>query len=126
MQAASCYAQFGLTVFQKLLVSALRLDGEIDVYKRDSLRKALEPLESVDLAIIDVSELAYFDLTLVNGLVHLKNRMLARNAASTVCLVGVRPSLRKILDLTGLAAMFEVSVDRAPEPHEITEVANQG
>lgn len=125
-RAASCFAQFWVYVFQKLLVTALRLDGEIDVSKREGLRKALEPSESAQLAIIDVSALAYFDLTLINGLIHLRNRMLAQNAASTVCLVGVTPSLRKVLDLTGLAEAFEFRADCAPEPHEVAEGARQG
>lgn len=104
-------------------IAALRLEGEIDVYACLTLRRALEPLEGVELAIIDVSKVTYFDLTLINALVHLKSQMLARNGASTVQLVGATPFLRRILAITELSTMFDLPAECALESCDATRVA---
>lgn len=89
----------------------VHLKGHIDVYARDRLYKALEPLEGARIAIVDVSAVMYFDLTLINALLQLKNRMSARNGASSIQLVGATPFLRKVLDILGLSRMFDLPAE---------------
>jgi hypothetical protein len=92
-------------------IRTIRLEGDIDVFVRERLHLALAPLEGVDLAIIDVAKVAHFDLTLVNGLLHLKNCMSARNQASSVRLIGTTPFLRRVLGITKLSAAFGLPVE---------------
>lgn len=87
--------------------SDLELTGDIDIYRRAELTTALVGLEDAELAVVYVSKVTYFDLTLISGLVHLKKRMSARNPASIVRLVGASPHMRRVFDLTGLSPMFE-------------------
>lgn len=88
-------------------VVVLDLTGEVDVYGRADLSKALEALEDADVAVVDLTNVTYFDLTLVNGLVHLKNQMSARRAGSTVQLVGATPNLKRVFQMTNLTPAFE-------------------
>jgi anti-anti-sigma factor len=87
-------------------VGVLELGGEVDVYTRAELRKALEPLTDAEIAIVDLSQLRYSDLSLINGLMHLRNRMSAKREP-VVRLVGVSPQLKRIFELIQLAQAFE-------------------
>ncbi len=71
------------------------------------MSKALEALEDADIAVIDLTKVTYSDLTLINGLVHLKKQMSARRATSIVRLVGAKPNLMRIFQITNLAPTFE-------------------
>jgi len=88
-------------------VAVLELRGEVDIYRRADLRKALEALEDADIAVVDITKVTYSDLTLINGLVHLKKQMSARRATSVVRLVGAKPNLVRIFEVTNLAPTFE-------------------
>lgn len=91
----------------KSSVVALELRGEIDVYRRPDLVRALDTLKDADIAVVDLTKVAYFDLTLITCLVHLKNQMSAQNAESVVRLVGAKPNLKRVFEITQLAATFE-------------------
>jgi anti-anti-sigma factor len=98
----------GCVILVQPVTKTVRLQGEIDLCRRETLRRALERLEDADLAIVNLSRVTYFDLTLVNGLVHLKNHMSFRSKTSTVRLVGAPPILATILKIIELSSMFDL------------------
>lgn len=91
-----------------LATQMLSLEGEVDIYERDRLYSALESFEDADLAIIDLAKVTYFDLTLINGLVRLRNRMLVQKGASRIYLVGASSLLKRVLEITELLAIFHL------------------
>ena len=95
-------------------VRRVELTGEIDIYRTAEVDGALVSVENADLAIVDLAKVTYFDLTLINGLVRLRRRMSARRQDSIVRIDGATAHLRRILEVTNLASVFELSSSREP------------
>ena len=84
----------------------LVVSGELDIATVDELvagaRAALDSGTSV--LRIDVSGVTFVDSTGLGALVRLRNE--AEQHGRRLDLVGVRPELRRVLDLTGLSEIF--------------------
>ncbi|MBV9719342.1 MAG: STAS domain-containing protein [Candidatus Eremiobacteraeota bacterium] len=89
-------------------VVRIHLRGEYDIASAEKLRALLAPAEEAQTAIIDLSEATYIDSATLNSLCRLKVRMVARRGGS-VHLVGVKPIHRRLLHITNLDRLFEIS-----------------
>jgi hypothetical protein len=98
-------------VLRQSRIRALQLTGDIDISVRNDFYAALESLADADLAVIDVGEIGYFDLTLINGLIGLKERMAATDATKVVRLLGSSEFMRRILEIADVSPMFDLPVD---------------
>lgn len=81
---------------------AIAISGDIDLSSADELFRLEERLFGRQSIVLDVTELKHVDSTFLRFLVKLK----ARDQSTTVKLVGVKPQLRRILEITGLSRTF--------------------
>lgn len=89
-------------------VVRVTLAGEFDISNTDRLAELLQPAESADTVIVDMTRTTFVDLKALRCLVHLKKRLLA-NGGGVVRLVGVMPHIRKMLSLIAADRLFEFS-----------------
>lgn len=95
-----------------LVAEAVRiaLRGEFDMSNKAQLKALLHPGELAEMVVIDMSETAYLDATALTCLIRLKKAVIA-NGGGEVHLIGVTPNIRKLLTLTKLDSMFQISDD---------------
>lgn len=90
----------------------LLVSGELDIATVDQLvgeaRAALESATSV--LRIDLAGVTFVDSTGLGALVRVRNE--AEQQGRHVDLVGVRPEVRRVLDLTGLSEIFPDEPER--------------
>lgn len=86
----------------------LQMSGEFDISNKDRLRALLQPGESADYVIIDMTNTTYIDSSALHCLIHLKRQQTERNGG-TIHLVGVHPNIRKVFAITQLDALFEIN-----------------
>jgi anti-anti-sigma factor len=86
----------------------LRLSGEYDISRKDELNAALSAAYNATEAILDVRDVSYIDSTAIECLIRLRKRM-SENGSSLIRLVGPTRQVRKVLQLTGLHQVFELS-----------------
>lgn len=92
--------------------------GEFDIGNKDSLAALLLPAESAEAVIIDMSGTTYIDSSALHCLVHLRTNLMARNGGS-VQLMGLRPNIRRLFSVTGLAGLFGLNHTHAPVDRDI-------
>ena len=90
------------------LVAITLKGGEYDIARRDELHAELAPAETAPVAAIDFSKVEFADSTALGCLLHLKKRMGERHDNPVIRLSGVRPSIERLLDITGLTKIFEI------------------
>jgi anti-sigma B factor antagonist len=83
----------------------VRLEGEIDAANAAAVeRRLLAYAERADgEVVIDCSGLEFLDSTGLRALVYV-----AQRAEHRTVLVGLKPAYRRLLELTGLASVFEL------------------
>jgi anti-anti-sigma factor len=86
------------------------LTGELDLADRERLLELLRPAEAAEDVVIDVREVPYMDSTALGCLVRLKRKQLERGNGS-VRLTNVEPTVERLLRLTGLDQLFEITND---------------
>lgn len=84
------------------------MSGEFDISNKDGLSAILQPGESADYVIVDMTDTTYLDSSALHCLTHLKKQLMARSGGA-IHLIGVRPNLRRMFTITGLDALFEIS-----------------
>jgi anti-sigma B factor antagonist len=83
------------------------LRGELDAHNADTLRAVLgEQLDQTPTLIVDMSGLSFIDSTGLGVLVGALRR--ARSLGGDISLVVTKPTIRKVLTMTGLDRTFEV------------------
>jgi anti-sigma B factor antagonist len=83
------------------------LRGELDAHNADHLRGVLsDQLDETPTLIVDMSGLSFIDSTGLGVLVGALRR--ARSLGGDISLVVTRPTIRKVLTMTGLDRTFEV------------------
>lgn len=85
----------------------VHLSGDIDLHVRTQLECSLEPLVDASGAIIDVADVGYAGTTLLTALIRLVKARSAHGNALPLHLVGVRESIRRILDLTHVSQLVQ-------------------
>ena len=90
-------------------VPRLRLVGEMDAGTVGTFRSALAEVGDTDSGrvILDLGELDFIDSTGLGALVGALRRF--RDVGGDVILVGVRPRVAKLLELTGLDRAFTIA-----------------
>jgi len=90
-------------------VEVVELSGDIDVHTGDDLRSLLTELDAAGVTriVVDLCMVQYVDSTGLGILLAALKRAHARGGF--VCLVVARPNLARMLEITGLAAVFGVS-----------------
>lgn len=86
----------------------IALRGEFDISDKARLTALLHPGEFAETVVIDMSETTFLDATALTCLICLKKAMIA-NGGGELQLIGVTPNIRKLLTLTKLDSMFEIS-----------------
>jgi anti-sigma B factor antagonist len=94
--------------------AVVTVSGEIDLYTAPRLRGELASVLAVDHAVqvlVDMSGVGFCDSTGMNVLLAAMKR--AGEQGGSLSLAGLRPAVRKILQVTGLDSVFTVLDDTA-------------
>lgn len=105
-----------LTVKNELAPETVRiaLRGEFDMSDKARLTALLLPGEYAETVILDMSETTYIDTTALGCLVRLKKAMIA-NGGGELHLFGVTPTIRRVLTITKLDTIFQITGSWAGE-----------
>jgi anti-anti-sigma factor len=90
-----------------LNVSIISLVGEFDLTERTSIEDGFAVAKGAAAVIIDFTKARYIDSTVLSGLVRLRRTILDRKAR--LMLAGLGPPLGRLLQVTGLSALFETA-----------------
>ena len=87
-------------------VTTLRLNGELDASTAPTVRDAVVRLisEGHSHLVFDCGQLGFIDSTGLGVLIGARSRGLAANGS--VALTGVKPSLQRLLTVTGIDGLF--------------------
>jgi anti-anti-sigma factor len=86
--------------------ATLRLEGGLDIYRRDEIEIQLPKPGSVDRVIIDCSSATSIDSTILTMLMRYRRSFASAGGDPVNIIVIVEPSLRRIFDLAGLSRML--------------------
>lgn len=87
--------------------SSIELSGDIDLASSGTLSLLEKKLHGRENIVFDVRGLQHVDTTFLRFLVRLREHAV-NEEFTAVELIGVKPNLRRILEITGLARMFAV------------------
>ncbi len=90
-------------VAQARVRDAAHLRGEFDPWSRDRLDAALAPLAGRRHAVIDVRDVTYAGVTLLNGVAALLRKRRRRFGDDPVRIVGAAPIVRRLFGVSDLA-----------------------
>jgi anti-sigma B factor antagonist len=82
--------------------AVVHFTGDLDYTRLDEIVAAFAAFDETDIAIIDLSDVAYVDSRFLGEIARLYQRLDERGAPFAVRIVGARPSVRRIFDLTSL------------------------
>ncbi len=85
--------------------TVLAVGGEVDIVTVESFRQALEDAQRSPRVVVDLSEVTFMDSAGINALVGAYHRV---SPESELRLVGLRPNIRRLLEITGLLELFRV------------------
>lgn len=85
--------------------SSIELSGDIDLASSGTLSLLEKKLHGRENIVFDVRGLQHVDTTFLRFLVRLREHAV-NEEFTAVELIGVKPNLRRILEITGLARMF--------------------
>jgi anti-anti-sigma factor len=91
-------------------VSLVLLRGELDLAAAAALRARVDAAAAGGL-IIDLREVTFIDSSMLRELVNARHEL--RRHGSRLVLSGVPAAVRRLLDLTGTAELFETASTRA-------------
>ena len=86
-------------------VTTVMLEGDIDLYNADEFKSSLQGIDGD--VILDCTALDYIDSTGLGVLVAAFDRQKQK-----VKIVGLKPHLFRIFELTGLTAVFDIEVGK--------------
>jgi anti-sigma B factor antagonist len=102
---------FGITVLQKDDEVIVRLNGRTTVNSspalRDRLLEVLSNKPSPRVVTVDLSEVSYIEASGIATLIEALK--VARHRHMTFCLRGLRGSVLRLFEVTGVLALFETS-----------------
>lgn len=106
-----------VTVDTRSEVPIVKVVGEIDIATVPTFVRHLDEIPvGVSQVIIDFSELTFIDSSGLNALVACQKRLDDGNQGCTIRLVATRPSILKVLEVTGLDEVFPTTptIEDAP------------
>ncbi|MGA2211482.1 MAG: STAS domain-containing protein [Acidimicrobiales bacterium] len=87
----------------------VRVVGEVDIATAPALRERLEQvLASATRVVVDLSEVTFLDSTGLSVLVGAWKQLSGEDSEGDLRLVVVRPTIQKVLEITGLDQVFSV------------------
>jgi len=86
----------------------IRLRGELDYARKSELAALLQPLAAANSAIVDMRGVRFLDTSALACLIGLRRQMLAAHGTARIILVGLRPELRRVFEISDLTAAFEL------------------
>lgn len=100
--------ELGVRVVQYDEEAVVAVDGELDIATVPELQREVESLwaRSMDVLTVDLEQVAFMDssgLRLLNEL-----RVQAQDRDVTFALYGVQPPVLRVLEVTGMAPLFEL------------------
>lgn len=98
-----------------MTISVVKLDGDLDFSRKADIEATLAQADSVDIAVVDLSEVSYIDSSCLSSLAVLKKRMQENGTAAILRIAGANESLSRIFQICGLDKSFEMcaSVEQA-------------
>jgi anti-sigma B factor antagonist len=97
----------------------VHLEGELDLATAPALAEALNGLDaSGGPVVVDLTDVGFLDSSGLSTLLQARQRLADDGRGAELRLVVTRPSILRVLDVTGLADVFAVydSVDGATSP----------
>jgi anti-anti-sigma factor len=91
-------------------VALLVFRGELDLAAASAMRGRVESVAGTGL-VIDLRDVTFVDSSALRELLHARQTVVA--AGARIVLAGVPPAVRRLLELTGTASMFETAPTRA-------------
>lgn len=85
------------------------MSGDIDITCGPELSKLEKRLVKSDSVVIDVTNVHFVDTTFLRFLLRLR-RHANKTERSAIKVIGVRPRLRRIFEVTGLMRLFDVQL----------------
>jgi anti-sigma B factor antagonist len=84
------------------------VEGEVDIATAPELQREVEPLwaRPLNALTVDLERVSFMDSSGLRALNELRTR--AEQSDVTFALFGVQPTVRRVLDVTGMAAFFEL------------------
>ena len=98
----------GIRIVQFDDEAVVALDGELDIATAPELQREIEPLwaRPVKVLTVDLQGVDFMDSSGLRALNELRTAAGERDV--TFALFGVQPTVRRVLDVTGMASLFEV------------------
>jgi anti-anti-sigma factor len=96
--------------------AVLHVRGDVDLATAPKLQAALEELDT-GAVVVDLTEVTFLDSSGLSALVQARKRLTEGPTGATFRLVVARPSIRRVLEVTGLTQVFTVceTLDEATE-----------
>jgi anti-anti-sigma factor len=102
--------------------ATIRLEGGLDIYRRDEIESLLPKPGSADRVIIDCSSATSIDSTILTLLMRYRRSFASAGGDPVNIIVVVEPSLRRIFEIAGLSRVLTI-VSAPGRPSAATEGA---
>jgi anti-sigma B factor antagonist len=88
--------------------AVVAVEGELDIATVSELQREIEPLwaRPLNVLTVDLERVDFMDSSGLRALNELRTR--AEENDVTFALFGVQPTVRRVLDITGMASFFEL------------------
>jgi anti-anti-sigma factor len=88
--------------------AVVAVEGELDIATVPELQREIEPLwaRPLNVLTVDLERVEFMDSSGLRTLNELRTR--AEESDVTFALFGVQPTVRRVLDVTGMASVFEL------------------
>lgn len=97
----------------------LKLEGGLDIYRREQIAALLPDPASVDRVVIDCSDATSIDSTILTLLMRYRRSFAAAGGDAVNIIVIVKPALRRTFDIAGLSRVLTiVSAPARTKPQE--------
>jgi anti-anti-sigma factor len=91
--------------------TVLTVGGEVDIVTVESFDEALRNAQRSPRVVVDLSEVTFMDSAGINALVGAYHRV---GPDCELRLVGLRPNVRRVFEITGLLELFRVDPSDDP------------
>jgi anti-anti-sigma factor len=102
-------------------VAVIRLDGELDIARKQELREALHVAPSARAILLDLEKVTYADSTALAEL--LRFRAEAQRDGVPVALVATSPQFNRVIAYAGLNEVFSIFEERGAALNHLESVA---
>lgn len=104
----------GIQIVQYDDEAVVAVEGELDIATVPELQREIEPLwaRPLNVLTVDLERVEFMDSSGLRTLNELRTRAEERDV--TFALFGVQPTVRRVLDITGMTSFFELRT--APVP----------